>query len=320
MAAEKLREAARRTLADCMAVKAGETVVVVTDDASRVVGEALWREAGVLGAEAVLALMERRRVSGEEPPGPVAALMRESPVLLLATAASLSHTRARKAATEAGARCASMPGITEDVMVRTMAVDYGEVATRTRKLAESLAGAELLKLTSPAGTDMIINVAAVEFSADTGVYHEGGDFGNLPAGEACAGPVLAGSSGAAVFDGSFGGLGLLAEPIRVTFEDGAATSVEGGAQAAALRKLIEPFGEGGRVLAEIGIGTHPAAKLTGVVLEDEKIAGTVHLALGNNVGFGGTNDVGIHVDGVILSPTLVTESGDVIIEAGVPRF
>jgi leucyl aminopeptidase (aminopeptidase T) len=60
--------------------------------------------------------------------------------------------------------------------------------------------------------------------------------------------------------------------------------------------------------------------LTGAILEDEKILGTVHLALGNNVGFGGSNDVGVHLDGVILSPTLVTEGGDVIIENGEPRF
>ncbi|HUU56420.1 MAG TPA: aminopeptidase [bacterium] len=320
MAAEKLSEAARRTLADCMAVGAGDVVAVVTDDVSRVVGEALWREAGAMGAEPVLAVMKARRVNGEEPPGPVAALMRESPVLLLATAVSLSHTHARKAATGGGARCASMPGITEDMMVRTMAVDYGDVAERTRKLADALADVKSLTLTAPAGTDIKINVADVEFSADTGVYHDEGNFGNLPAGEACAGPVLAGSSGVAVFDGSFAGVGLLAEPIRITFEDGAATALEGGREAEALRKLIEPFGEGGRVLAEIGIGTHPTARLTGAILEDEKILGTVHLALGNNVGFGGSNDVAIHVDGVILSPTLVTDAGDVIIEAGTPRF
>jgi leucyl aminopeptidase (aminopeptidase T) len=320
MAADKLSEAARRTLADCMAVTARDVVAVVTDGVTRVVGEALWREAGAMGAEAILAVMEARGVNGEEPPGPVAALMRESPVLLLATAVSLSHTRARKAASQAGARCASMPGITEDMMVRTMAVDYRAVAERTRNLAASLAGVKSLTLTAPAGTDMQINVADVEFSADTGVYHNEGDFGNLPAGEACAGPILAGSSGVAVFDGSFAGVGSLAEPIRATFEDGAATAIEGGREAEALRELLEPFGAAGKVLAEVGIGTHPTARLTGAILEDEKILGTVHLALGNNVGFGGSNDVAIHVDGVILSPTLATDAGDLITEAGTPRY
>jgi leucyl aminopeptidase (aminopeptidase T) len=320
MADEKLREAARRTLADCMGVRAGEVVTVVTDDAVRTVGEALAREAGELGADPILAVMRPRQVSGDEPPAPIAALMLASRVLLLPTKASLSHTRARKAASQAGARCASMPGITEDIMLRTMAVDYHDVAARSLKLAESLKGVRHFRLTSPAGTDMTINVAGVDYFADKGVYHDPGDFGNLPAGEVCAGPVLEGSTGLAVFDGSFAGLGLTAEPIKITFADGVAKEIEGGDEAQALRALVEPFGESGRVLAEIGIGTHPTARLTGVVLEDEKIAGTVHLALGNNVGFGGANDVGLHVDGVILSPTLVTDGGDVILADGEPNF
>ena len=63
MAAEELRAAARRTLADCMAVVAGDVVAVVTDDATRVVGEALSREAGAMGAEPVLAVMKARGVA-----------------------------------------------------------------------------------------------------------------------------------------------------------------------------------------------------------------------------------------------------------------
>ena len=320
MGNDNLKDAARRTLSDCMGVRAGEVVTVVTDDVVRAVGEALAREAAELGADPILNIMKPRRVSGEEPPEPVAALMRESRVLLLATKASLSHTRARKAASKAGARCASMPGITEDIMVRTMAVDYRDVAARSRKLADSLAGVKHFRLTSPAGTDMTINATDLKYFADTGTYYDPGDFGNLPAGEVCAGPVLEGSTGVAVFDGSFAGLGLMTEPIRITFEDGVATSIEGGEKADALRALLEPFAKGGRVLAEIGIGTHPTAQLTGVVLEDEKIAGTVHLALGNNVGFGGANDVAVHVDGVILSPTLVTDGGATILEEGAPNF
>jgi leucyl aminopeptidase (aminopeptidase T) len=303
-----------------MNVQSGEVVAVVTDDVTRAVGEALARAADGLGAEPVLAVMRPREVNGEEPPGPVAALMRDSAVLLLATHFSLSHTRARKAASGAGARAASLPGITEEVMVRTMAVDYRQVAARTRELAERLREVDSFRLTSEAGTDLTISAAGVEFSSDTGLYHGPGDFGNLPAGEACGGPVLTGSTGVAVFDGSFAGIGLLATPITVEFEDGLATSLVGGAEAEALSRMLEPFGDGGKVLAELGLGTHPEAEVKGVVLEDEKVLGTVHLALGNNVGFGGDNDVAIHVDGVIRAPTLVTDRGDVLLEDGNPRF
>jgi len=317
---ENLQTAARHTLADCMNVRRAEVVAIVTDDPTRAVGEALARAADALGAEPVLAVMRPREVNGEEPPAPVAALMRDSAVLLLATYRSLSHTRARKAASGAGARAASLPGITEDIMIRTMAVDYRDVAARTRVLAERLRAVEAFQLTSEAGTDLTINVAGVEFSADTGLYHNPGDFGNLPAGEACGGPVLPGSTGVAVFDGSFATIGLLSSPVTVEFEDGLAISITGGAEAEALSRMLEPFGDAGKVLAELGVGTHPEAEVRGVVLEDEKVLGTVHLAFGNNVGFGGDNDVAIHVDGVIRSPTLVTDRGDVLIENGTPRF
>lgn len=52
-------------------------------------------------------------------------------------------------------------------------------------------------------------------------------------------------------------------------------------------------------LCELGIGTNYAARLTGVILEDEKAYQTVHIAFGTNIGFGGTNKADCHIDGII---------------------
>ena len=57
-------------------------------------------------------------------------------------------------------------------------------------------------------------------------------------------------------------------------------------------------------VAELGIGTNEAATLTGNVLEDEKIIGTIHVAFGDNHSFGGTIRVSSHQDGVVLQPTV----------------
>ena len=57
-------------------------------------------------------------------------------------------------------------------------------------------------------------------------------------------------------------------------------------------------------LCELGIGTNYAARLTGVILEDEKAYQTVHIAFGTNIGFGGTNKADCHIDGIIKNPTL----------------
>ena len=68
--------------------------------------------------------------------------------------------------------------------------------------------------------------------------------------------------------------------------------------------MLQPFGNKGRNIAEIGIGTNDSVKLSGMLLEDEKKLGTVHIALGDNKSMGGKVNVPIHVDGVILKPTV----------------
>ena len=83
-----------------------------------------------------------------------------------------------------------------------------------------------------------------------------------------------------------------------------ATEISGGKEADLLQKMVDEVGERGRNLAELGVGTNYMAVISGAILEDEKVAGTVHLALGNNVSMGGTFNVGFHVDGIITRPTL----------------
>src|SRR6185369_11405562 len=67
-------------------------------------------------------------------------------------------------------------------------------------------------------------------------------------------------------------------------------------------KLAE--GELNRNIAELGIGTNDQASRPGNILEAEKILGTVHIALGDNSGFGGTVSTPFHEDYVFYSPTL----------------
>src|SRR5699024_12243338 len=71
------------------------------------------------------------------------------------------------------------------------------------------------------------------------------------------------------------------------------------------KQLRDGFGDGeGRTIAEVGIGTNKKARLTGNVLEDEKVYGTVHIAFGSNKPFGGVTDAGVHIDCVIKDPVV----------------
>ncbi|CEP66305.1 Uncharacterized [Moorella glycerini] len=68
-------------------------------------------------------------------------------------------------------------------------------------------------------------------------------------------------------------------------------------------------------MAELGIGTNDRARVSGNILEDEKVYGTVHLAFGDNTTFGGTVRAGVHIDGVIMAPDLYLD-GKLVVSQG----
>jgi len=108
-----------------------------------------------------------------------------------------------------------------------------------------------------------------------------------------------------VVDGSMAGIGVLEnETIKIVVKDGYATDITGGDKADVLVKMLDEVGPEARNIAEIGIGTNDKVILSGLLLEDEKKLGTVHIALGNNVSMGGNVNVPIHLDGVIKNPTM----------------
>jgi leucyl aminopeptidase (aminopeptidase T) len=299
---DKLYKAAQVALNNCLAVKKGETVLVITDEPERKVGYAFWEAAREIGTEAMLLEILPRSSNGEEPPEAVARLMRGFDVLIIPTSKSMSHTGARREACEAGARCVTLPGILEDTAVRTLNADYNEIAERSTRLAELVNAGQTARVTTPAGTDVTMTIQGRECHADTGLVHNPGEFSNLPAGEAYVAPVEGSAGGVIVVDGAM--VGKVKQPIRIVVKDGYATQITGGKSAEELEAIIEPFGQPGRNVAELGIGTNHKAQIVGSVLEDEKVMGTVHMALGDNKSMGGNVSVQSHLDGILLKPTL----------------
>jgi leucyl aminopeptidase (aminopeptidase T) len=285
----------------CLGVRPRETVVVVADEGTRAIGDALRAGAARAGADAILAVMDPREQHGQEPPEPVAAALRAADVFIAPTTKSLSHTRARKAATDGGARGATLPGVTEDMLARLMACDLDTLRRRSAALARLLTDSDEARVTCPRGTDLRLDLRGRDGIPDDGDLTGERAFGNLPCGEGFVSPL--GGEGTMVA-GSLAGVGLpREEPPALTITDGrltAATRPEGERLLAALLAA----GEDGRNLAELGIGTNERATLTGNILEDEKILGTVHVAFGASAGIGGTVSVPVHLDCVILEPTL----------------
>ena len=309
-----IHAAVQTVLSECLAVKPGENVLVVTDPKRRSIGEALVEQSRIMGAEAVLAEMSERETNGTEPPAMIAAAMLDCDVCVAPTTKSLSHTQARSAASEQGARIATMPQVTEDMLLRTMSSDYSEVRRRSTAIAKLLTEGRQVHITTEAGSDVTFLIEGRAGLADDGDLRADGAFGNLPAGEGFIAPVENATRGRVVFDGSMWPMGRLESPLIIDIEDGYAAAMSGPV-AAEFQSLIEPYGHEAFAVAELGIGTNERAQLTGNVLEDEKILGTIHVAFGDNHSFGGTIRVSSHQDGIVLNPT-VRIDGTTVLEDG----
>ncbi len=307
-----LDRAVETVVKQCLQVQPGESVLVIADTRTRRLGNILREVAAVAGADAVVVVMDPREVDGEEPPAPVAAALAAADVYIVPTSRSLSHTKARKAATDAGARGATLPGVTEEILARLMACDFPTLQKRSRALAELLTQADEAHFTCPRGSDLRLDLTGRAGIADDGTLTGERAFGNLPCGEGFISPC--GGEGTLVAT-SLAGVGLVkAEPARLTVDNGHLVAAQ-GSEGERYLELLRGAGPQGTNLAELGIGTNERATLTGEVIEDEKILGTVHVAFGASAGIGGTVSVPIHLDCVVLEPTLDIGSTRVI-EAG----
>jgi leucyl aminopeptidase (aminopeptidase T) len=307
----ELRQASVTVIRECLAVKKDERAVVVTDLPCRMIGLALWQALNDF-TEAVMVEMNPREIHGMEPPGLVAELLKNCDVFVIPTSRSLTHTKARINACRSGARGATMPGITAEIMIRTLNADYRRIARLTGKVTRRLSAARKVRIKTALGSDLQLEIGGRKAEPDTGIVTRPGSFSNLPAGESYIAPIENRSRGRLVVDGSFAPVGNLHRPVTLEIREGKIVRLEGNPTLAA---LFRKYGRPERTLGELGVGTNYQAIITGNVLEDEKVLGTIHVAFGNNLGFGGKNRAGIHLDGVVKQPSVWLDD-QLIIEKG----
>jgi len=297
---------------ECFGVKSDESVLIVVDTSTPpAIGKSLFDEAKALGCEVMIMTMLPRKRHGEEPPAAIAEAMKNVDVVAAPTTLSITHTQARINACKAGTRVASMPGITEKMFESGgMTADYHTMKKIAVLLKSRLDDAHMVRIVTDLGTDIEFNVESCVWRMDTGICHEHGCSSNLPAGELYIAPKDA--NGVFVVDGSMSGFGILDSPLKITVKNRFAKEIE-GKNASKLISLLDSIGEKARNIAELGIGINPEAKLIGNVLEDEKVGGTVHIALGDNSTFGGNVIAGIHLDGIITSPHVFVDGREYIL-------
>ena len=308
-----LQLSAKNTL-NCFKTKKGEDILIITDVNKKNIALAIYKEALDIGLDPIIMEMVPRRFDGEEPPRAVAHAMLFSDVIIAPTTKSITHTNARRNATKNGARIATMPGITEEVFLRTMQFYYSSIKYTTELLTKFLDKTKTATITSNNGTNITFKLGN-KASADTGTLKDYGSFSNLPAGETSVAPVERTASGIIVAD--YCG-DVIKIPTKIQIENGFIKNIQENNDGIKLKKLLD---EVNRVdnsknaynLAEFGIGTNPYAKISGCTLEDEKVLGTCHFAFGDNTSYeGGTIDSTIHLDIIIKNVTVKLDNKIII--------
>ena len=166
---------------------------------------------------------------------------------------------------------------------------WERASEETRRLAEWTEGHEEVHVTAP-GTDIRLGIAGRKFIPCVGDH-------NMPDGEFFTGPVEDSVEGEVTFHlpALIGGREVAG--VRLRFEAGKVVDASAERGEEYLSKLIDTD-EGASRLGELGIGTNYGIdRGTGEVLLDEKIGGTVHMALGRSYPeSGGLNESAVHTD------------------------
>lgn len=301
-------------ISQCMDVKSDETVLVLNDSNDEDIIEALLDAAREKAAVVALKEFEEPENHGEEPPQEIADAMKDFDVVIAPTNKSLSHTNARTEACESGSRVATMPGINKEVWNSSLQADYERVAQISEQVYDMMEETDKVRIETPSGTELEFSLNIEYFHTDTGLIHEPGEFGNLPAGESDGG--VTDVNGALVAD-HFPFAPALQE---VEVKDNKAVAVKEEERS----ELSEAFDniEGSRTVAEFGFGTNPEATLIGNLLQDEKVLGTVHIAFGDNTSYitdEDANECDIHWDCICESPTVWFDD-EKVLDEGEPVF
>ena len=295
---EDMRAGAEVAVRICMAVQPGERVLILGDQGSSLISQALADAASPIADSVETHTLESLgpRPITEIPDRLRKALDRFQPHVSFYTASSrpgelkfrMAYMPAVMQANPDGARHGHMINITPPLMMQGMRVDYQRIYAVTMRVHELVSRAEEIHVTNPKGTDFTATLNPnFNWIPCHGLYHEPGKWGNLPEGETFTSPGNA--NGVLVVDelGDYFSerYGILETPVTFEVEDGLAKSVQ--CDDRSLEKDVQSYifgAEHADRVGEFAIGTNIALTgLVGNLLQDEKFPG-IHVAFGDPYG------------------------------------
>ena len=311
-----MMQGARTIMDDCVSLRAGENILIITDMVQENIAKVLAAAAVERGAEVVVSVMNPRKKAGEEPPKMIAESMMHADVILIPVSYSVTHTYAVKAAAENGARILVLTDFTEEMLISGgIEADFQAIKPVCKAVADALEKGKKVHLTSPGGTDLWFDTTGRRGNALYCIV-EPGEFSTIPTIEANTTPVEGTANGRIVADASipYLGIGVLDEPVVVEVKDGFITSITGGRQAEVLKKDLASHNDPNCYnIAELGVGLNPQCRMCGIMLEDEGVIGTAHIGIGTSITLGGITKAPIHYDLLMWNPRIEVD-GKVIID------
>jgi leucyl aminopeptidase (aminopeptidase T) len=309
---------ARHLVGHCAGVRAGEHALLVCDRATLSVAETIAVAVRAVSAQAELVEVVPFAIHGQEPSGEVAYAMSVADVVFGVTTMSMAHTEARQRASMTGTRYLSLPDYSHEVLAgRALRADFRALTEPARRLAETFTAGHSVRLTSRAGTDVVLDIGGRTGNAAPGWCDGIGALASPPDAETNVALIEDSAEGVLVVDGSVpcAELGLLSTPLTLCVTAGRIRSTEGDAAAIFDRVIGRSGDRANCILAELGVGLNPLARVVGSMLEDEGALGTAHVGIGANTALGGQNRVSFHLDHVLCAPTLVVD-GRVVMRDG----
>ncbi len=278
---EKIRNSAKTVIETCMQLRGHENLLIITDPNTAEIGQALYEAGSQVSDRVLMVMMPSTHRHGQEPPAPVADLMRRQHVVIAATRYSLTHTRARLISSKDGARIATMPGVTRSMFIEGgMTTDFDTLQSNIASMARILRKHRNVIISNQEGESLEMAIAGRWNLEDNGICNRPGQVTNLPAGKIFAEIKPESVSGVIKINGTWDSVSV-SEPISIVIDEGNIVDIQASNEGVLNDQLMEFIDErmDSIKIIEFGFGMNPKARISGSALEDEKVLGSCYIVL-----------------------------------------
>ena len=288
----------------------GDPFLIITDTTNYIsLGEACLAAGIRAGADTQLIVKPRLSRGAVSEPGPILSDAIRASKLILAFCGGIVRAPATIEARSKGTRLLStgVRGIEAYVVRALLDIDYEAMIRNAEVVAKLWDETKHCRVTSPQGTDVSFDLMPRKSVIGDGALSEDGEVDFFPGAQVSIAPVEETINGTIVIDASDGVNGIVRTLYSFTMKEGVITAVEGGAEADAMRNYLETRNDEKIYrLCHFSIGLNPQARISGNLIEDERVLAAVDFGFGyQDPSFGGT--VGLspyHMDIMLATPTI----------------